>query len=182
MAKDLDENKVIFANNLEKYLNIKRMTQNDLAKTLNIPEMTVSNWMNAKTYPRVDKIQLLADFFGIQKSDLTEAKTENNQIETKQKQLLNITNQLGRLTELYELDMITREDLISKSKELKDRKSVLETEIKKLQSAPEKKEARLALEKFDFSNATKQEQMLLIDTVVDRIELTHDNVDVYLNF
>ena len=83
MAKDLDENKVIFANNLEKYLNIKRMTQTDLSKTLNIPEMTVSNWMNAKTYPRVDKIQLLADFFGIQKSDLTEAKTENNQIDEK---------------------------------------------------------------------------------------------------
>ena len=107
---------------------------------------------------------------------------KTNQVETKQKQLLNITNQLGRLTELYELDMIAREDLISKSKDLKSRKAILEDEIKKLQSEPEKKEARLALEKFDFTNASKQEQMLLIDTVVDRIELTHDDVDIYLNF
>lgn len=107
---------------------------------------------------------------------------KTNQVDAKQKQLLNITNQLGRLTELYELDMISREDLISKSKDLKNRKAILETEIKKLQSEPEKKEARLALEQFDFINATKKEQMLLIDTVVDRIELTHNDVDVYLNF
>lgn len=110
------------------------------------------------------------------------AAKKTNQVETKQKQLLNITNQLGRLTELYELDMIAREDLISKSKDLKSRKAILETEIKELQSEPKKKEARLALEKFDFSNATKQEQMLLINTVVDRIELTHDGVNIYLNF
>lgn len=59
--------------------NLKKMgkSQTDLSKDLNLPEMTVSNWVNAKTYPRVDKIQLMADYFGIMRSDLTEDKPTN---------------------------------------------------------------------------------------------------------
>lgn len=37
--------------------------------------MTVSNWLNPKYYPRIDKIQEMADFFGINTSDLIENKT-----------------------------------------------------------------------------------------------------------
>ena len=32
------------------------------------------DWVNAKTYPRIDKIELMANFFGIDKSDLIEDK------------------------------------------------------------------------------------------------------------
>lgn len=67
--------KDILANNLKKFLDIKGISQTDLAKTLDYPEMTVSNWVNAKFYPRIDKIQELADFFEINKSDLIEDKT-----------------------------------------------------------------------------------------------------------
>src|SRR5690625_292937 len=38
--------------------------------------MTVSNWMNEKTYPRVDRLQQMADYFGVMRSDLTEMKEE----------------------------------------------------------------------------------------------------------
>ena len=64
--------KIIFSNNLKKYLNRNGISQTDLANELNIPETTFSNWMQAKTYPRPDKIQLLADYFKITRSDLTE--------------------------------------------------------------------------------------------------------------
>lgn len=64
--------KNIMAKNLRKYINQKGITQTDLAKDLNIPEMTMSNWLKAKTYPRIDKIQMLADYFGIPRSALTE--------------------------------------------------------------------------------------------------------------
>lgn len=69
--------KQIMANNIKKYLNKHRKTQTDLAKDLNIPETTVSNWVKANTYPRVDKIQLMADYFGINRADLTEDKPDN---------------------------------------------------------------------------------------------------------
>ncbi|MGG5741303.1 LexA family protein [Bacillus cereus group sp. IBL03679] len=65
--------KKIFSNNLKKYLNRNGISQTDLANELNIPETTFSNWMQAKTYPRPDKIQMLADYFQITRSDLTEA-------------------------------------------------------------------------------------------------------------
>jgi repressor LexA len=69
--------KQIMANNIKKYLNKHRKTQTDLAKDLNIPETTVSNWVKANTYPRVDKIQLMADYFGVNRADLTEDKPDN---------------------------------------------------------------------------------------------------------
>lgn len=77
MSEDL---KATFAENLNFYLNKKRLRTSDLAKELNIPYMTIANWVNAKTYPRPDKIQLIADFFGIPRSHLTEkreSKAEN---------------------------------------------------------------------------------------------------------
>ncbi|GIN38493.1 LexA family protein [Heyndrickxia oleronia] len=63
--------------NLKAQLKKVGKSQTDLAKELNLPEMTVSNWVKAKTYPRIDKIQLMADYFGIKRSDLTEDKPEN---------------------------------------------------------------------------------------------------------
>ncbi|MGE7877923.1 LexA family protein [Peribacillus muralis] len=64
--------KAIFAHNLKTYLKRNGISQTDLANKLGIPETTFSNWMKAKTYPRPDKIQLLANFFNITRSDLTE--------------------------------------------------------------------------------------------------------------
>lgn len=64
--------KEVMAKNIQIQLNKKGITQTDMAKDLNIPEMTVSNWIKAKTYPRIDKIQMMADYFGIPRSELTE--------------------------------------------------------------------------------------------------------------
>ncbi|WAA10809.1 LexA family protein [Fervidibacillus albus] len=66
--------KKVMSKNLKYYLKRDGITQTELANKLGIPEMTMSNWLNAKTYPRVDKIQLLADYFKISRSDLTEEK------------------------------------------------------------------------------------------------------------
>lgn len=69
--------KDIMSKNIKAQLKRMGKTQTDLAKDLGFPEMTVSNWINAKTYPRVDKIQSMADYFGISRSDLTEDKPYN---------------------------------------------------------------------------------------------------------
>ena len=66
------EQKEIVAKNLEKLLKRKGKTQTDMARDLGFPEMTVSNWMKAKTYPRPDKLQLMADYFGVYRSEITE--------------------------------------------------------------------------------------------------------------
>lgn len=69
--------KEIVAKNIRKLLERTKRTQTDMAKDLNIPEMTVSNWMRAATYPRIDKVQLMAEYFGVYRSGITEEETNN---------------------------------------------------------------------------------------------------------
>lgn len=66
--------KAIFAERLKYYMEQKSVTQADIVSHFGLTASTVSDWCNAKKYPRVDKIQMLADYFGIVKSDLTEEK------------------------------------------------------------------------------------------------------------
>jgi len=73
---EAEKNRCIFAKNFNYYLIIKGKTQNDIVRDLQITASTVSDWANAKKYPRVDKMQKLADYFGILKSDLTEEHAE----------------------------------------------------------------------------------------------------------
>ena len=75
--KEVSNMKKIFAENLKHHLDRRRLNQTDMAKDLNFPETTVSNWMKASTYPRPDKLQLMADYFNVSRSDLTEKRPDN---------------------------------------------------------------------------------------------------------
>lgn len=68
------DNKIIFASNLKRYMRAQDKSRNDICQALGISYFTVSDWVNGKKYPRMDKIELLANYFGIQKSDLIELK------------------------------------------------------------------------------------------------------------
>lgn len=67
-------NKEIFAKNLNFYMNINKKTRTDVCRDLDIPYSTFTDWCNANIYPRIDKIELLANYFEIKKSDLVENK------------------------------------------------------------------------------------------------------------
>lgn len=67
-------NKEIFAKNLRRYIEQSGKDRRDLADTWGFKYSTVSEWLNAKKYPRIDKIQIMADYFGIAMSDLIEEK------------------------------------------------------------------------------------------------------------
>lgn len=71
-------NKEIFAKNLKFYMELNKKDRNDIARDLELPYTTVTSWYNAEFYPRIDKIQLLANYFGIQKSDLVEDNSKRN--------------------------------------------------------------------------------------------------------
>ena len=74
-------NKEIFAKNLRYYMAINNKDRNDIARDLELPYTTVTSWCNGEFYPRIDKIELLANYFEIKKSDLVEEKsnTDNKQ-------------------------------------------------------------------------------------------------------
>ena len=65
-------NKRIMAKNIQRYMDLAGVKAKDVCETLNIPMPTFSDWVNAKTYPRIDTIEMLANYFGISKADLVE--------------------------------------------------------------------------------------------------------------
>lgn len=67
-------NKEIFAKNLKYYMTINNKNRNDVCRDLDIPYTTFAEWYNGNIYPRIDKIQMLANYFDIKKSDLVENK------------------------------------------------------------------------------------------------------------
>ena len=75
-------NKLIFANNLTYYMKINNIDRYKLCNDLNFRYSTVSEWLNGKKYPRIDKIEMLANYFHIKKSDLIEIQDRDNQSTT----------------------------------------------------------------------------------------------------
>lgn len=65
-------NKEKMAKNIRRYLDVKGMTMKDLAANLDVPYTTVVDWCKAATYPRIDKIERMANLFGCSKMDLVE--------------------------------------------------------------------------------------------------------------
>ena len=70
--------KEVFASNLQRYMNAFGKNQKEIAEIVGVSAPTVNEWIKAKKYPRIDKIEILADYFGILKSDLIEDKTQKS--------------------------------------------------------------------------------------------------------
>lgn len=67
-------NKAIFARNLKRYIEQSGKTRKELADIWGFPYSTVTEWLTEKKYPRIDRVEIIADYFGILKSDLIEDK------------------------------------------------------------------------------------------------------------
>ena len=78
MEKD---NRNIFANNLNNIMRDKQITRKDLSDALGISYFTITAWVNGTKYPRMDKVEMLANYFGVRKSDLIEETDEANPLD-----------------------------------------------------------------------------------------------------
>ena len=68
-------NKEVMAKNIRRHLNKLGLNVKDFATEMNFKYSTVLDWVNAKTYPRIDKIELMANYFKVEKADLIEDKS-----------------------------------------------------------------------------------------------------------
>lgn len=68
-------NKEIMARNLKHYIELSGKDRKELAKIWGFPYSTVTEWINGKKYPRIDRIEIMANYFNILKSDLIEDAT-----------------------------------------------------------------------------------------------------------
>ena len=87
-------NKQIFARNLNHQMSKCGIDRVQLCDALGFKYSTVSEWLSAKKYPRIDKIEMLADYFGIKKSDLIE---ERQDVATASESVTTSSPELDRL-------------------------------------------------------------------------------------
>ena len=76
------DNRNIFAENLKRHMDRSGKSRYDVCNALGFSYYTFSSWVNGKKYPRMDKVEMLAEYFGIKKSDLIERNSiEDNPVE-----------------------------------------------------------------------------------------------------
>ena len=71
-------NKKVFSKNLRSLMEQQNKDRKQICNDLGFKYTTFSDWYNGNKYPRIDKIEMLADYFGVLKSDLIEDKTDSN--------------------------------------------------------------------------------------------------------
>ena len=96
-------NKEVLAKNLAYYLERSGKDQKEMADIVGVAPSTFSEWMTAKKYPRIDKIELLANYFGILKSDLIEDNSEEEKSPS-EPQLTGVDKELWEVLKLMPED------------------------------------------------------------------------------
>ena len=97
-------NKEIMSRNLKYYIDKSGKDRKELAEIWGFPYSTVTEWINGRKYPRIDRIEIMADYFGILKSDLIEEKTEQHrEMQQKNSTLTDIVVKMRTDNELLSL-------------------------------------------------------------------------------
>lgn len=65
-------NREVMARNILYYMEKKSVTAAEVCNALGFKQNTFSDWVNAKTYPRIDAIEKMSKYFGISKAFLVE--------------------------------------------------------------------------------------------------------------
>lgn len=68
-------NKETMAKNIKYYMSLNGVNSLEMCRILGVPQSTFSYWITAKSYPRIDKIEKMANYFHISKADLVEERS-----------------------------------------------------------------------------------------------------------
>ncbi len=79
---DIEQRKV-FSRNLNRYLTENDKTQREVADAIGVIPSTFNTWCQGIAIPRMGKVQALADYFHINKSDLIEEHSNKSNLTTK---------------------------------------------------------------------------------------------------
>lgn len=103
------EHKEVFSKNLQRYMALHGKSRKEVCQALGYSYFTFCDWVNGKKMPRMDKVEQLANYFGILKSDLIEDKkeqpTEYDGLSERKKKFIDRVKQMSD-AELDRLDQI----------------------------------------------------------------------------
>ena len=75
-------NREVMAANIKYFMTLHGKTRKQICEDLGFAYSTFSDWVNGKKYPRIDKIEMMANYFNISKADLVERKQKIELTET----------------------------------------------------------------------------------------------------
>lgn len=104
----MKDSKQIMANNIKYYMEKKGVTNQQICDALDFKYTTFIDWINAVTYPRIGKIEIMADYFGIKKSDLIEEHVTREQHDTNS-EIVEVIFKLRTSPELLKLCTILKD-------------------------------------------------------------------------
>lgn len=81
-------------------MNKHQKSRNDMCEALGVKYTTFTDWVKGNSYPRIDKIELMANYFGISKADLVE---KHNSAPAKSGVTINV---LGRVAAGIPIDCV----------------------------------------------------------------------------
>ena len=115
-----DEARKIFVKNLDRLMRMKHVTQADIVRHMGLTASTVSDWCNGKNYPRINRMQQLAEFLGVPMRYLT---TESNPYEVPsllsedEQELILLYRAAEPTAREYARDMLSSHPAIKKAEE-----------------------------------------------------------------
>lgn len=71
----------ILSENLQSLMKNKNIDQKELAEAIGVSQPTISNWLKQTKYPRITKVEDMANYFNVPKSRITENQ-ENESTDT----------------------------------------------------------------------------------------------------
>lgn len=104
----MKDSKQIMAENIKYYMEKKGITNQQLCDALNFKYTTFIDWINAVTYPRIGKIETMADYFNCSKSDLIEEHVTREQHDTNS-EIVEVIFKLRASPELLKLCTILKD-------------------------------------------------------------------------
>lgn len=69
--------KSIFATNLKRYMALHDKSRKEVCDALGFSYFTFSDWATGKKMPRMNKVEMIANYFGVSIADLIEEKKES---------------------------------------------------------------------------------------------------------
>ncbi len=125
----ITENKKIMADNIKYYLDVRGISRQQLADALKFPYTTLNNWLQANTYPPIDKIEKMAEYFGITNAKLIERDGDrcSNSKALSDSALPSTLNQLQVSPKTIQEDTITNSSLKFYSDYIHNRAPIINT-------------------------------------------------------
>ena len=96
------DNKAVFSKNLKEFMFKSDKSRKEVSEAIGVSYFTFSDWVNGKKYPRMDKVEKLADYFGVKKSDLIEERV-NDDDKNKNDTAVDIVIRIGKDKDFCEL-------------------------------------------------------------------------------